>query len=156
MPSSILLKSYIIAQPNNTSNNSSPQHAFNCATKFSLCMHIHLPSCKISRLVGFCPGSTTFLNWLADYTSDPRQFGPETFRHRDSWHKSGHFHPRAWAFRHCDLRRIGGTSPIQCTGDQLTAEAVKHCRPMKWMHMINLAYRYWFADSYSVIGVMFF
>jgi len=67
MPSSILLKSYIIAQPNNTSNNSSPQHDFNCATEFSLCVHIHLPSCKISRLVGFCPGSTTFLNWLADY-----------------------------------------------------------------------------------------
>jgi len=30
-------------------------------TEFSLCMHIHVPSCKISHLVGFCPGSTTFL-----------------------------------------------------------------------------------------------
>ena len=66
MPTSILLKASIIAQPNNTSNNSSPQHDFNCATEFSLCVHIHLPSSKISRLVGFCPGSTTFLNWLAD------------------------------------------------------------------------------------------
>jgi len=60
MLSSILLKSYIIAQPNNTSNNSSPQQDFNSATEFSLRMHIPLPSCKISRLAGFCPGSTTF------------------------------------------------------------------------------------------------
>ena len=58
MTTSILLKASIIAQPNNTSNNSSPQHDFNCATEFSLCVHIHLPSCKISRLVRFCPGST--------------------------------------------------------------------------------------------------
>jgi len=67
MPTSILLKASIITQPINTSNNSSPPHDFNCATKFSLCVHIHVPSCKISRLVGFCPGSTTFLNWLADW-----------------------------------------------------------------------------------------
>ena len=29
-----------------------------CATLFSLSPHNSLPSCKISRLVGFCPGFT--------------------------------------------------------------------------------------------------